>query len=646
MESFPRPTSGLQPEERADRRTFLKSLAWLQTLPAAEIETIVANLSPAEYSQGETLFRQETTIVTHILLIRRGRLERSLLDDGEHRVTGILEPGDLYGGLSLLFNNGVSTSTVRSLEPVQAYLLDRENFFRLCARYPAFAKQFSSDRQPDGMPPLEQPSEEPAQPPEQDDLPMAGTSSRLRQVMHPVTACPAEASIRNAAELLATSPSGALLVLDGQGSPLGLITDTDLRSKVILEGRSLDQPAQSILSRPLIQLGPEADLSEALLSMLQHSVGHLAVADGGRVQGLISERDLLLRQSRTPALLLRTMQAAQSLEQIKAAYATLPGLIGDLVRDGTRAAHLNRIITTVTDQALNRLMDMALSELGPPPVDFAFLLLGSEGRREQTLKTDQDNALIFEDVPGSDEAEVRRYFLQLGTRVCDWLHDIGQVHCEFEIMAKNPTWCQPLSRWKEYHRKWIESDDPERLLRANIFFDFRCGYGRGDLVDALHSALFERLAEWPGFLRHLARNTLHFKPPLDFFGNFSLQERGQRKDGLDIKSAMRLVVDVARIYALQESISETNTTARLQAVHEQNGLDREELDDLVHAYEFLMYQRLKHQAESIAATGGPPDNYLLPKHLTHIEQQALKEAFKRIRTGQGKMRLDFFLHFP
>ena len=183
-------------------------------------------------------------------------------------------------------------------------------------------------------------------------------------------------------------------------------------------------------------------------------------------------------------------------------------------------------------------------------------------------------------------------------------------------------------------------------MKAGIFFDFRSGYGKKELVKALHMSLFSKLKEWPGFLRHMAQNLMHYTPPLSFFGNFVLEEKGERKGGLDIKMAMQLVVDFARIYALQRGIEETNTTKRLMAVFEQDGIDRETLDNILHSYEYLMHLRIKHQASIINRKGGSPDNYLKPANLNQLERQSLKEAFKSIRSAQGKLRLDFFLHFP
>jgi CBS domain-containing protein len=641
MENFPSPIQQPSLDNIEQVQAFLCSISPFRDLPQNEITTVAANLHTSTYSSGHNLFVQDETVVTHIMIVQAGSPERTIIANGQPRVHEVLEPGRIFGGISILFNNGIATSSVRCKAPTTVHWLDRENFFRLCAKHAAFAEFFTAslkeeDKRMDVASDMR----------EIPDYDAQGTflSGTVGSITRAAPACPASTSVRRAAELLTTSRQSAILVSDDNTQPLGIITDYDLRKKIIADGRSPELPVAQIMSAPLITVEADTLIFEAVLTMMRHQVKHLTVTRGGHLEGLVTERDLFLARMPSPVVLVHGIHTARGLPEVKSAYAKLPQLIEQLIAGGAKAEHLNGIITAFTDAAMKRIMEMALKEVGPPPAAFAFLLFGSEGRREQTLKTDQDNAIVFEDVPVEAEETVRTYFLSLGTRVCDWLHEIGQTHCENNIMAKNPQWCQPLRVWKDYYRRWIESDDPERLLNANIFFDFRLGFGRQHLVQALHEDLFDQLADYPGFLRHLARNTLHFKPPLSFFGNFVLEDRGERKGGLDIKAAMRLVVDFARIYAMQERLRETGTIKRLEALHQQQRLEKKDLDELVHAYEYLMYLRLKHQVKRIAEPGGTADNYLKPAHMTQIEQQSLKEAFKCIRIAQTKMRLDFFLN--
>lgn len=644
MENFPRQTISVGAEELQNRQRFLMNTPPFQFLSRTEIEIVAANLIGENYLPGRILFSQEETIITHILIVKSGSLERIIEYNGKQQIKEILESGQTYGGISILFNNGVSTSTLRCMTETSIYLLDRENFFRLCIKYSSFSRYFSSTFDQESRP---APPKDMAEISTVDEYETQSSflSKNVRDIAQPFPSCAGTTSIREAARLLTASRRSAILITNDDFHPKGLVTDYDLRKKVIVEGRSPDIAVDEIMTAPLITVDADTEVFMAILDMMRNHVKHLAVKDNGSIGGVITERDLFLAQTHSPVFLIREMTAAQGLKELKACYAKLPALIGKLIESGARSIHLNSIITALTDEMLVRLMNMAIETAGPPPVEFAFLLFGSEGRKEQTLKTDQDNAIVFEDVPKNDEESVKNYFLQLGTRICDWLDEIGQPHCKFDIMAKNPQWCQSLSQWKQYHRKWIESDDPNRLLNAGIFFDFRLGFGKEELVKALHMSLFTKLKQWPGFLRHMAQNLTYYNPPLSIFGNFVLEEKGERKGGLDIKMAMQLVVDFARIYALQNSIEETNTLKRLAAVYQQNRIDKETFDNLVHSYEYLMHLRIKHQVMTINKKGGAPNNYLQPANLNQIERQSLKEAFKSIRTAQGKLRLDFFLHW-
>ena len=654
MENIVSPRKQIDTAQLSEREAFLAAVAPFQALPRAELETIAANLSSAVYEKGRRLFVQEKTRIPHILLVRSGRLERTIQSDDSPVLREVLEAGGIFGGISLLFNNGISTSTVYCIEAAGAYLLDRENFLRLCLKYPDFSRFFaqtldlsreqSQDQNKNQS--KARPAAETAGPAAEAGLGTTFLWETVADKVRTFPSCPAGTTIRQTAALLTASRRSAVLILDGNSQPIGLVTDADLRKKVIVDGLSPENPVELIMSSPLIRVDSEIPVFEAVLTMMRHRIKHLAVFQKSRIKGVITERDLLLARSHSPMFLIHEIQTANGVAELRAAYEKLPGVIRHLIAGGGRAPYLNAIITATTDAVLFRLMDITLEALGPPPVRFAFLLFGSEGRKEQTLKTDQDNAIVFEDAAGGQPAQVTGYFTELGSRVCDGLNEIGQKHCEFDIMAKNPAWCQPLSRWKAYYRRWLESDDPEAMLKAGIFFDFRLGYGSQRLVDELHAALFDKLADWPGMLRQMARNTLHYRPPLGLFGNFVLQDRKEGRKGLDIKSAMRLVVDFGRIYALQAGMVETNTVKRLQALHQQGRLDQSEFDDLMHAYEFLMHLRLKHQSTRMEEAGGEPDNLLQPERLTTIDQQTLKEAFKQIRIVHARLRMDFFLHTP
>ncbi|MFO7970258.1 MAG: DUF294 nucleotidyltransferase-like domain-containing protein [Desulfobacterales bacterium] len=455
--------------------------------------------------------------------------------------------------------------------------------------------------------------------------------------------CCAKNSVRQAAESLKASGWSAIVVIDDEGFPAGIVTDSDLCQKVVLEGWSREEAVGTIMSSPLRYVNCSVTVFEALLSMMRYGIKHLGVFYNSRTLRMVTERDLLLEGIYSPVLLVHEIQSARETFELKEAYAKLPAMVGRLLSRGALVGQVNEIITAVNDAVLARVMERTLEQIGPPPVDFAFLLFGSEGRKEQTLKTDQDNGIVYSDPEAEEASDVNRYFLEMGTLVCDQLHEIGQKYCDFNVMAKNPKWCQPMSQWEKYYRAWIVGLDPERILYASIFFDFRLGYGSQELVDELHEALFAKLEQWPGLLGHMAQNTFYYRLPIGFFGNFVLRKHGEGQGGLNIKGAMRLLVDFSRIYALQDGIKETNTAKRLLALYQRQRFKKKEYDNITHAYNFLMIQRLRHQSRMIEEIGSAADNFIKPGNLTAIDRQALKASFKQIRIARGKLKkMDFF----
>jgi CBS domain-containing protein len=234
-----------------------------------------------------------------------------------------------------------------------------------------------------------------------------------------------------------------------------------------------------------------------------------------------------------------------------------------------------------------------------------------------------------------------KYFLSFAKKVCTWLNEAGYDFCKGNVMAQNPQWCQPLARWKKYFTEWIHTAEPEALLQASIFFDFRGAYGDMDLVNDLRQHLFASLEGWPGFFRHMAENALYFTPPIGFFRNFLVESKGEHRDTLNIKAAMQPVVDYARIYALNNRIAETNTFERIDQLLDRKKISTPEHNELQTAYSYLLQQRFANQVKSAMDNSSEPDNYINPKHLSRIEQTMLKEIFKRIEKFQGKLSFDF-----
>ncbi len=356
------------------------------------------------------------------------------------------------------------------------------------------------------------------------------------------------------------------------------------------------------------------------------------------------ELDSRLLTELTYTVLIRAISEASNVDQIVEKQSQVPGLLFSMINSGATIRNVTWLITTFSDIVLKKVIGFAIEELGLPPTRFAFTTMGSEGRKEQTLKTDQDNAIIYDDAGHPSQRskqELKHYYLKLGKRVCTWLDQIGYHFCKGEIMAGNPEWCQPLSAWKKYFFDWIHAAGPEDLLHSSIFFDFRFGGGDVQLVESLGDFLFKSLEGWPGFFRHMTENAIYFKPPISLFGQFQVESSGKHRGCLNIKRAMTAIVDYARIYALKNGIRETNTQERLYQLYRKQVLDPGQYREIEQAFNFIMQIRITHQINAIIVKGIPADNHINPKKLSAIEQKMLKMSFKLIERMQKQISLEF-----
>ena len=297
------------------------------------------------------------------------------------------------------------------------------------------------------------------------------------------------------------------------------------------------------------------------------------------------------------------------------------------------------LISTFSDAIIDKIIRFSLDKIGPAPCKFVFLTMGSEGREEQTLISDQDNAILYEDTEHPEAA--KQYFDTLSQLICDQLDMAGYRFCDGNNMAKNPKWCQPLSKWKKYFNTWIRTSNPENLLHSSIFFDFRGTWGDMALADELKAYLLGAIGSWAGFLRNLTENTLYFKPPIGLFGKFVVKTQGEQKGSLDIKLAMLPLIDFTRVYALKNGISQTNTLTRLFRLYTRHALTNKEYTDIVKAYNYMMQLRFLRQITTIMDEEKSPDNYINPHNLSVLDQTLLKEILKMIEKLQQKLSIEF-----
>ncbi len=472
-------------------------------------------------------------------------------------------------------------------------------------------------------------------------LPLATRSIKASTLT--LVTCDLDTPIHKAAAAMARARSSAVLVQSPAGEPIGIVTDEDLRNRVLAAGQSANQAVATIMSAPLVRIEDRALLFEAARVMQERKVQHLVVTDErGVTRGVLTGTEILHAQRHAIGALLGEIQEARSPEELRDSRAKLPVFVKALLESGARVESITRIMTTVSDAILVRLIALAEAELGPPPAVYSFVAMGSEAREEQTLATDQDNAIIFADVAPEQNEAVQAYFLRLGEKVCGWLDLVGYRRCKGEVMASNRKWCQPLSQWRQYFTECVTAAKPQDLLDVNVFFDFRCAHGEIEQVRQLREHL-HHLLEGEGrhaFFFHLAQSTLQFRAPRGFFGNIQLESSGDHPAAFNVKAAIIPLVNFARMYALQNRFAETNTIERLRRLRDQGLLLPSSHDELAQSYTALMQMRLTHQAGQIGR-GVEPDNSIDLEELTQLERSVLKKVFADITVFQARLQTDF-----
>ena len=378
-----------------------------------------------------------------------------------------------------------------------------------------------------------------------------------------------------------------------------------------------------------VQTIPDSSVCfDALLTMMKQQIHHLAVEHDGEVRGVITAHDIMVLQGSSPLYLFREIVAQRKIEGLYPLSQKVPLVVRTLIEEGAKANNITRMITILNDHILDRLLTLLIDEMGPPPLPFCWLLMGSEGRKEQTFRTDQDNAIVYDD---SDDPELNRqaeeYFEKFGKSAIEHLENCGYPRCPGDIMASNPRWRQPFSKWQGYFDNWIDSPEPKEVLHASIFFDFRHGFGDSSMPDKLREHIIKRSERQQIYLLHMARDYMGQRVPLSFFRNFIVEKNGEHKNKLDIKhKGLTPIINFARILSLKNGIKETNTISRLQALADHGHITGELCSTACDAYELQMQMRFVHQLKQLES-GVQPDNYIDPGQLSDLEKQMLKDAF-------------------
>lgn len=596
------------------------------------------------FPAGTLIFRQGETEVAHFYMIQKGGVKSYLVDDdGNMSLNDYRGVGECFGALPII-QNTTANLNVETVDDTFCFLFDKQAFLNLIHSNPKVTEYFllTMSAKMAGM--------------VYSELRQHKMTPRTEGALYLFSAQVGEVAkgelfktsisntVQDAAVLMSDNMIGSLLLTDEKDEVVGIVTDKDIRRKVVAKGLDYQTKVSEIMASPVQTISSQAVCFDALLEMIKNRIHHLAIEKNGTIFRMITTHDIMVAQGSSPLYLFREILAQRDISGLYKLSRKVPMVVRSLIEEGAKANNITRMIAVLNDHILDKLLSLMQEDFGEPPLPFCWLLMGSEGRREQTFKTDQDNAIIYAD---SDDPTLNQkaeeYFKNFSESAIEHLVLCGYPLCPGDIMASNPKWRQPLRVWKEYFRKWCVSPVPENVLHSTIFFDFKCGFGDQSLSDSLRHEVTGFAKKEGIFQLYLAKSCLASRPPLSFFKNFIVEKDGEHKNTFDLKTkGMVFFVDFARLMSLKCGIAETNTLARLRLLQEDKHVPHSLCTEIEEAYQFLMHLRLVHQLHMME-DDKEPDNYINPKDLSDLEKQTLKEAFSVISRMQEFVRQEFHL---
>jgi CBS domain-containing protein len=586
------------------------------------------------YAKGEVMLAPEQGLVRRLFIIKQGVVQG---DQSEAAAWLELGEGECFP-LGALLSKRAAISRFRAHTDVFTYELDADHFHELRSMSAPF-QDFCTRR----IASLLEKSQRSIQASyatatsEQQSL-----ESPLSEIARarPVTCAP-DTPLRAALETIQASGVGSIVVVDGEDRPLGIFTVRDLIGRVILPGVDLATPMRELMTPDPVTLSPSAHAFEAALLMARRSFRHVLVAEHGRLVGVVSEKDLFSLQRVGVTRISAAIRRAETIAELPPVAEDIRQLGHNMMAQGVAAEQLTQILSTLNDLITQRVIELECAAAGSPRHSFCWLAFGSEGRYEQTLATDQDNGIIFVPPAGKSADELRAMLLPLAERINRALDACGFPLCKGEIMAMNPRWCLSLDEWRAQFSRWIDAGDPESLLNASIFFDFRALHGETNLAEQLRAWLMQRAQATPRFLHQMAANALRNRPPLGLVRDFVVASEGEHANTLDLKlNGTTPFVDAARVFSLATGAHATNTAARLRLAAPKLHIPQAEVEAWISAFYFIQMLRLRGQHEENQA-GREMDNRIDPDQLNDLDRRILKESFRQARKVQSRLAMDY-----
>ncbi|EKO3763673.1 TPA: DUF294 nucleotidyltransferase-like domain-containing protein [Vibrio metschnikovii] len=618
--------------EQLEVLKFISQYPPFDDLPEEQLKKIALNAEVAYFRQGTEILNFGDTI-RDLYMVRSGAVE---IYRRKGELYNRIDAGGLFGQMGLLMNNRVRMPA-KAIEDTLVYCIPEDIFNELCDEFENFADYMELEGSARLRSAISSRSE-------RNDF----TTAKARKILarDPVT-LEATASIQEAAILMAEENVTSLLIVrpaeelteEDDEQLLGILTDRDLCIRVLAQGIDTNIPVSEVMSYDVVSLDYNAYVFEAMLTMLRYNVHHLPILKDKKPIGIIGMTDIVRYESQNSLLLVSSIFQQTSVEDLKQVSEQVKDCFVRMVNEDANAHMIGRAMSVIGSSFKQRLAELAEQELGPAPIPYCLVAMGSMARDEQLIVTDQDNALILDN---SYDVEMHgEYFEKFAKFVCDGLAACGYAYCTGDIMATNPEWRKTRAEWEECFGNWIDNPTPERLLNSNIFFDLLGVHGRVKWAEQLSSFIARRAKRNNRFLACMAYNAIRRTPPLGFFKDFVMEKDGRHRNSINLKRrGTAPLADLIRVHSLAIGSRSQNSFDRLDDINDAGILPKGRGMDLRDAMELIYMVRIRHQALDIE-NGDEPDNNIEPENMSEFERRNLKAAFQILSDAQSFIKFRY-----
>jgi CBS domain-containing protein len=622
---------------------FLKTYPPFDLLSSSDLFSICEQVEVIYLEKGKFIFKQEENTHPMFYITNKGSVKLTTIENNKTNIVDICDEGDIFGLRALILKQFYYLNAEANEEsiiygiPADVFepFTEKNKFIKnyLVTSFAANVKDPSI---------VEEKGNTSSYIIKENNNDLFNLQN-VKYTKKPKT-CTSKTPVKEIAKSMRDNKIGSIIITKAK-KPIGIITNKDLRDKIVTGDFNIDTKASKIMTSPVVTSKKDLTIPEAHISMIKNNVSHICITKDGttdsKLTGVLSLHDLIVSLGNNPSVLIKECKRAKNSKHLRSIRQKVDLLLKQYLKQELPFSHILNIVSEINSVIIQRSIELCLKKMDtPPPVKFTWMSLGSQGRREQLLLSDQDNALIFEDVVDEKFKETQDYFLLLANKVVKYLNTIGYEYCPADMMASNPKWCTSISEWKKQFDDWVFNPNSSGILLSSIFFDFEYVYGEKALTDELAENLFQAINKSNLFLASLGKEIIGKPSPIGFFRQFLVEHDGNQKDIFNIKiRALMPLIDAARILTLSHNVKGANNTlTRYQKLAE---LEPQNVD-FYKSCERAFRTLLKFKTEQGILNNNTGKLIALDK-LSKDQKLKLKRAFKPIKEIQELLILRFKL---